>query len=188
MKERREVSCKKCSKLFLKNVSEINRTLNNFCSKSCSNSYSNVNRRKIYESVYCLVCGEIIVDKKNKNRKYCSNKCSGLHVYYEYIRKWKQGLVDGIMGQYGLSAHIKRYLREKYKNKCSACGWAEVNIHTNKVPLEVEHIDGDYKNNKEDNLTLLCPNCHSLTATYKALNNGNGRKKRKQYSLYNKPL
>lgn len=42
------------------------------------------------------------------------------------------------------------------------------------MPLEVEHIDGDSTNNKEYNLTLLCPNCHSLTKTYRGLNKGNG--------------
>ena len=35
--------------------------------------------------------------------------------------------------------------------------------------------DGNYRNNEEYNLELLCPNCHSLTQSYKSLNNGNGR-------------
>jgi predicted HNH restriction endonuclease len=39
----------------------------------------------------------------------------------------------------------------------------------------VEHIDGNYENDREKNLTLLCPNCHSLTPTFRALNRGNGR-------------
>lgn len=34
-------------------------------------------------------------------------------------------------------------------------------------------------NNKEENLLLLCPNCHSLTSTYKGANKGNGRPGRK---------
>lgn len=34
-----------------------------------------------------------------------------------------------------------------------------------------------------NNLILLCPNCHSLTPTYKALNKGNGRHNRmKRYN------
>ena len=41
--------------------------------------------------------------------------------------------------------------------------------------LELEHIDGDWSNTRLENLTLLCPNCHSLTATFKALNRGRGR-------------
>jgi hypothetical protein len=46
------------------------------------------------------------------------------------------------------------------------------------VPIEVEHIDGDWRNSRVENLTLLCPNCHSLTATYRGLNRGRGRAKR----------
>ena len=51
------------------------------------------------------------------------------------------------------------------------------------MPLEVEHIDGNYLNNSEENLDLICPNCHSLTATYKGANKGKGRKERNKYSL-----
>jgi predicted HNH restriction endonuclease len=66
-----------------------------------------------------------------------------------------------------LSLHIKRYLFELHDSKCQGCGWGVVNPYTNKVPLEVEHIDGDSQNNKFENLKLLCPNCHSLTETWK---------------------
>jgi DNA-directed RNA polymerase subunit RPC12/RpoP len=37
--------------------------------------------------------------------------------------------------------------------------------------LEIHHIDGNYLNNTIENLQVLCPNCHSLTLNYKALNN-----------------
>ncbi len=46
---------------------------------------------------------------------------------------------------------------------------------TGRIPVEIEHIDGDWTNNLPSNLTLLCPNCHSLTPTYRALNRGRGR-------------
>ena len=57
-----------------------------------------------------------------------------------------------------------------------------MNPYTGKIPLEVDHIDGDYTNNNENNLTLLCPNCHSLTPTYKGANSGRGRKTRHKYN------
>ena len=103
--------------------------------------------------------------------------------YKQYIERWKQGLETGLKGKYQLSGHIHRYMREKFNNKCSRCGWCKVNPITNKVPLEIEHIDGNYLNNSEDNLDLICPNCHSLTPTYRALNIGNGRKDRHKYNL-----
>ena len=96
----------------------------------------------------------------------------------QYLEKWKRNEINGRMGQYGVSSHIRQYLLEKYNNKCAKCGWNEINTYTKNIPIEVEHIDGNYQNNKEDNLIILCPNCHSLTNTYRALNIGKGRKSR----------
>lgn len=70
---------------------------------------------------------------------------------------------------------VKNYLIKQI------CGWGEINSYTKKVPLEVHHIDGNYLNNNEENLQLLCPNCHALTSTYKAANK-NGRKGRDKYT------
>lgn len=128
--------------------------------------------------VQCLNCQAPIANKK----KYCNNECQKEYEYKMYIKDWKNNRKSGIRGDYQTSLHIKRYLMEKYNNKCAKCGWGEVNIYTNKIPLEIEHIDGNYKNNSEENLILLCPNCHSLTATYKGANRNNGRKQRKKYN------
>ena len=125
----------------------------------------------------CLNCGKEI---KNNN-KYCSNLCQKEFQYKEYIHRWKNGNENGLKGQYQISNHIKTYLFGKYNNKCARCGWGEKNNFTNKIPLEVEHIDGNYKNNQEENLILLCPNCHSLTSTYKGANLNHGRKERNKY-------
>jgi len=95
--------------------------------------------------------------------------------YNNYIDRWKLGLEDGMRGKTSIAYHIRRYLFEKYDNACSRCGWNEINPFTNRIPLTVEHIDGHYFNNAESNLTLLCPNCHSLTNTYGSLNKGKGR-------------
>ena len=127
---------------------------------------------------YCLNCGCSIPSRN----KYCSSKCLADYQYKAYIKRWKNGLEDGMRGEYLISSHIRRYLIEKFDNKCSICGWGEINPYTSKVPLEVHHKDGDYTHNSEDNLDLLCPNCHSLTETYKAANKGNGRKDRKKYT------
>ena len=53
-----------------------------------------------------------------------------------------------------------------------------MNLKTGLVPLVADHIDGNWRNNVENNLRLLCPNCDSLTPTYAGSNRGNGRKAR----------
>ena len=125
----------------------------------------------------CLNCNKPI----NRRSKYCSNKCQTEYQYKIYINKWKNNEINGMRGAYQISSYIKTYLFIKYNNKCARCGWGEINKYTNKIPLEIEHIDGNYKNNNEENLILLCPNCHSLTSTYKGANLNNGRKMRNKY-------
>lgn len=146
------------------------------------------NRRKINEIEtfnkgknprYCLVCHKLL---EKRQQKFCSHKCQREYEQKEWEKRWKEGKETGITGKYGISDYLRTYLFKKYNNKCARCGWGEINSYTNRIPLEVEYIDGNYLNNSEENLILLCPNCHSLTATYKGANKGNGRKERKKYT------
>jgi hypothetical protein len=88
------------------------------------------------------------------------------------------GKISGLQSIGTVSPYIKRYLRRKFGNKCQLCDWAKINPKTGKVPLVADHIDGNWRNNTENNLRLLCPNCDSLTPTYAGLNRGNGRENR----------
>ena len=146
-------------------------------SKNAGRDPVNKGTKKKY---YCLNCGKLL---EGRNKKYCNNKCQQEYEYKEWVNRWKSGKETGIVGKYGISQHLKRYLLEKYNYKCFICGWSEKNKYTNTIPLEVEHIDGNYLNNNEENLTILCPNCHSLTSTYKGANRGSGRKERSKYYL-----
>lgn len=171
----------------------------NICEK-CGNEFPNrmiINgiKRNLHSRKYCLNCSPFGQQKGGKKqtkendygkclycnkplevsgRKYCSIHCQQEYMYKQYIDRWKNGEVSGIRGNkwIDISDYIRRYLFEKYDNKCSKCGWAEINPYTNTLPLEIEHIDGDAMNNKEENLLLLCPNCHSLTKTYRGANKG----------------
>lgn len=131
---------------------------------------------------FCKNCNKKLIKGQSK---YCSNKCQMEFQQTKWERKWKDGLVSGVKGEYDVSYYLRTYLLKKYNNRCSVCGWHEINPFTGRVPLEVEHIDGDSTNNKEENLTILCPNCHSLMRTYKGANTGHGRTARKKYYIGN---
>jgi predicted restriction endonuclease len=124
---------------------------------------------------YCLNCNKEIPSVN----KYCSNKCQQVYEQKQWEEKWFAGEVSGNKSTVWIdvSKRVRTYLFKKYDNKCAICGWGEINPFTGKIPLEVEHIDGDPYNTVPDNVTLLCPNCHSLTATYRGANRGKGRKK-----------
>ncbi|WP_329037717.1 HNH endonuclease [Streptomyces sp. NBC_00178] len=55
---------------------------------------------------------------------------------------------------------------------CAMCGTG-AEWDGRPLRLEVDHIDGAWWDNRLENLRLLCPNCHSVTDTYR------GRKRRK---------
>ena len=62
-----------------------------------------------------------------------------------------------------------RLLKEGIKShKCEMCGLETWQEH--KIPLELHHINGDNRDNRIENLHMLCPNCHALTDSYRGKN------------------
>jgi len=62
-----------------------------------------------------------------------------------------------------------RLIRENYfEAKCYCCGITEWNGKP--APLELEHKNGNRRDNRLENLTILCPNCHAQTETYRGKN------------------
>ncbi|MCM2428228.1 HNH endonuclease [Streptomyces sp. RKAG337] len=70
------------------------------------------------------------------------------------------------------SERLKRAMLESgAEHRCALCGtgprWRD-----RPLPLEVDHVDGNWRNNRRQNLRILCPNCHSATDTYRGRNKG----------------
>lgn len=121
-----------------------------------------------------LMCLNCETRLNRHQTKYCSNDCQRQYENKMKVESWLAGKTSG-SHIYGVSYPIKRYLREQCGNACTLCGWSKVNPTTGVVPLEVDHIDGDWNNGSKENLRLICPNCHSLSPNFRALNKGKGR-------------
>jgi hypothetical protein len=61
--------------------------------------------------------------------------------------------------------------------RCELCGWSEP-APDGRVPVELDHVNGDRFDNRLENLRILCPNCHSLQPTHRGLNKQHLRQRR----------
>jgi len=118
-------------------------------------------------------CGNII-QKKSKYCKSCSIKISAKIKSEKNIILWLNGEWRGGTN-YGLSEVIRNYLLTSSNFECSKCGFNKRHPDDGRSILEINHIDGDGTNHSPQNLEVLCPNCHSLTSTYRGRNIGKGR-------------
>lgn len=61
--------------------------------------------------------------------------------------------------RYGLPRSGNRRKYRKYmKDICERCGF----VPEHRCQLDVDHINGDHSDNREENLQTLCANCHRL--------------------------
>ena len=61
---------------------------------------------------------------------------------------------------------LRRALRETgVPEKCADCGIGPEWLGK-PMTLEVDHINGDWSDDRLENLRLLCPNCHAVTSTW----------------------
>ena len=69
----------------------------------------------------------------------------------------------------------KRLFKANLKRRCcEECGWNRTSAD-GRLPLELDHINGDSSDNRLENLRVLCPNCHSLKPTHRGRNRKNKR-------------
>lgn len=79
-------------------------------------------------------------------------------------------VVDSDYQSYKLKRRlIQEGLKEIFCEKCRLSEWQGFPI-----PLELHHINGNNRDNRLENLTLLCPNCHALTESYRGKNKSHG--------------
>ena len=141
------------------------RNHNKFCSCSCAAKYNNMFDKDgilKHPKRNCKRCGAILSYKTKGD--YCKKCIADANIEYKINNNIE---ID--------PAVLRRYVIKTRGNKCEN---PECGIETwcgEPAPIDLHHKDGNHKNNKLENLELLCKNCHALTDTYGIKNIGHGR-------------
>lgn len=168
-----KVECKHCGKEISFREDVNKKSKRKFCSKSCSAKFNNKIYRKKREK-FCKRdgCDKVLL---NRQSEYCSRECSGLAKKEKNIEKWLNGKTNGYLKTGTTKPFVREYIKNRDNRSCVLCGQGEI-WNGKPLTLEVDHVDGNWKNDLPENLRTLCPNCHTQTNTYGSKNKtGNGR-------------
>lgn len=131
----------------------------------------------------CLNCGKENKTSKNTMNMYCDNACQADKRSRDIVNRWLACPSPENLYHKGnqIRKAIRRFLLDQASYTCSLCGWDKRHPEDGGSTLEVDHINGDWRDCAPLNLRVICPNCHSLTLNYKGRNKGNGRDYRKSH-------
>lgn len=141
---------------LVKKAKSIGQILNHFGLQNKGGNHHTVRRRIAAEGldISHLPMGRA----SNKNRKFGPR------------RPLKELLVKN--SDYRATKLKDRLIKTKIiPHKCAACG-LEHEWNGKPLVLQLEHKNGDNRDNRLQNLCFLCPNCHSQTPTFAGRNSG----------------
>lgn len=134
-----ERNCAVCDKKFTHISSRCNKA--KYCSRLC---YHRSQKGKGSQEFTCATCNKKFMGSPSKRYRFCTTKCRG-----EFQRKPET---------YTHFTNLRKALKRRgLVEKCEMCGYDEI-----KEILGIHHIDENRKNNKRENLMIVCPNCHSI--------------------------
>lgn len=140
-----------------------------FCTRKCANARvftPEANKKRSIAATARFVAMK--ADNPDAGRQYTQAAVSA------YVSKMTTALLEADTTTLSAS-RLRRRIYIEQEGRCLHCGLSE--WMGQKLTIEVDHIDGDNTNNHRDNLRGLCPNCHSLTPTWKTGNKPHWRKR-----------
>lgn len=146
-----EVTCEICNALFKTKPYFVRKGQGRFCSKVCKGQ-----SQKKGAEIPCSVCAKPVyrnstqTGKSKSHKFFCSKSCQ---------TKWRNSQYTGqnhIGWKDGKSTYRDILTRSGVSRVCFLCK------ETDRRVLVVHHIDEDRSNNRLENLSWLCHNCHHL--------------------------
>lgn len=154
------VACRLCKKEFYTKPNWLKLGYGKYCSRVCSS----LSRRK-GKQITCAICSKEVykslksIKGSQSGKLFCSKKCS-LIWHNSYFIQEKSG--NWKTGEFSYKRHV---LRSGVKAFCRLCEKNDKRI------LLVHHLDKNRENNRLNNLTWLCHNCHFLVHHYQEREN-----------------
>lgn len=146
-----------------------------FCSSICARGFSTKNKREEINQR---------VSEKLKGRQSASGGCPFKKGFdkrrkiftIEDRKKAKNKKSENLQRKINFGkfedfseAIKRRIILEEQNNSCLWCGISDWNGKP--ISFELDHINGNNKDNSKLNLRILCPNCHSQTPTFRRKKN-----------------
>lgn len=146
-------------------------------------------RRKINENEHfnkgtaktaiCENCGKEFILYQNHGGIYCCHECWAEGTKKKTLEDWKNGKIKGCDKRYKITETVREYILNSRGYKCEKCGFSGFNPYTGKSILQLHHKNGDAADTSEENIEVLCPNCHAMTENFGSRNKSSVRKYRK---------
>lgn len=166
------VSCKQCNIQFNKLPSEIRKTNNNFCSRSCSATFNNVGKCKNNPKVRtCKRCNTSFYRSANHKSTMLCASCFKIYKnktnYYKSCSLGQYRIMPSIKNKHPswIHAHVRNFARSWNKSltklPCQKCGYS---IHVELchiIPISSWSDEATLGMiNHPDNIISLCRNHH----------------------------
>lgn len=156
-----KLNCQYCDKEILVENKEIKRGFGKFCSRTCANRFRADNLTPPEPNVICAYCSQefYLNDSKQTNSK------SGLYFCCRAHKDEAQrvgGIKEIMPSHYGTGSPENTYRRKVFitlgrPKVCERCGYDK-----HEAAIIVHHRDRNRMNDAEENLEVLCENCHAI--------------------------